>query len=222
MAGNNYFAALKNPAIAQKECKFQQRASMSSIPQGGAGHGLCLAVSFLWIKEKISHHRLNPLKIGQNTFSSKANQHDYNSGLMMKAYRLQQAHYVGKGGHTGEIERALGLHSSTQSSVIRPTTQNLSTLMASKINILTPGTAIAFELRVEVAGAAGAHMVAVYKSRGNKLHFFDPNVGIYEVKILGRFLDAWQAGCRNRGWSNLQPYTRGSSAEWTHVFQRAS
>jgi hypothetical protein len=39
----------------------------------------------------------------------------------------------------------------------------------------------------------GGHAVAAYRSRGNKLHFFDPNCGVYDVTDPGNFFAAFVA-----------------------------
>jgi hypothetical protein len=41
---------------------------------------------------------------------------------------------------------------------------------------------------------SGGHAVAVYRSRGNTLYFFDPNCGVYKVLDATRFFGAWIAG----------------------------
>jgi len=39
----------------------------------------------------------------------------------------------------------------------------------------------------------GGHAVAAYRSRGNTLHFFDPNCGVYDVKDPDKFFAAFVA-----------------------------
>lgn len=56
------------------------------------------------------------------------------------------------------------------------------------------GIYIAVSVIARIEGKkGGGHGVAVYRSRGNTLYFFDPNCGIYEVLKPDTFFHAWVA-----------------------------
>lgn len=40
----------------------------------------------------------------------------------------------------------------------------------------------------------GGHATALYKSHADKVYFFDPNAGAYEVARPADFIEAWMAG----------------------------
>ncbi len=63
--------------------------------------------------------------------------------------------------------------------------------------VLKKGVGIYAALSVvaEVEGkSGGGHAVAIYRSRGSTLYFFDPNCGVYEVLKPATFFHAW-VGC---------------------------
>ena len=57
---------------------------------------------------------------------------------------------------------------------------------------IKPGTGVVMRTTLTTStGKKEYHATGLYKSRGKHLHFFDPNVGIYEVKNPAEFVSAW-------------------------------
>jgi hypothetical protein len=71
---------------------------------------------------------------------------------------------------------------------------------------LPEGEAVVLQIGVRVGTRNAGHAVAMYHSRGRHLHFFDPNVGVYQVRDVSGFMQAWIAGCGSRVWRLVAPY----------------
>lgn len=62
------------------------------------------------------------------------------------------------------------------------------------------GVYISFTLRSTTEGKGGGHAVGAYRSRGDKLYFFDSNCGVYHVADSYNFFDAWINCYKNIGY----------------------
>jgi hypothetical protein len=74
------------------------------------------------------------------------------------------------------------------------------------------------ELDVHGASRRGGHAIGMYRSRGQNLYFFDPNVGVYQLRNVAGFMQAWLEGYRNgRGWT-FSAFRSGT--DWIHHYAR--
>ncbi|TLM79373.1 hypothetical protein ACONUD_13240 [Microbulbifer harenosus] len=63
------------------------------------------------------------------------------------------------------------------------------------------GVYVSFTLRSTIEGKqGGGHAVGAYRSRGDKLYFFDSNCGVYHVADPYSFFDAWINCYKNIGY----------------------
>lgn len=224
-----HFTALR--AFASKEYKFHQRKSISLAEQeygAAAADGVCFGVVMMWVKEKLT--TTGSLASGpQNLkFAPRRNAdiHVRNETTMLRAAAFQ-SFYSQHG--VGNLAQHMNLHETeyTVDPVSRrnesnnlPEVQILATLVRAGEN-LPEGHAIAMELKVRDAGNGtqiGGHAIGMYRSRGHTLHFFDPNVGVYEVRNIPDFMQAWLDGCRyGRGWVFSPLRDHGS---WIYCYER--
>ena len=83
---------------------------------------------------------------------------------------------------------------------------------------LREGGAAVIELGVHDGTRDGGHVIGMYRSRGRHLHFFDPNVGVYQVRDIVGFMQAWMDGCHyGRGWSFS---AIRNANDWIHCYTR--
>jgi hypothetical protein len=217
-------------AFATKEYKFQQRKSMSRAEEEygeAAAQGVCFGAVMMWVREKLttngSSWRPGP---GKEFSPSRGTEtHGRNSITMLHAAAHQQ-HYSTHG--ASSLADNMGLHEAShivetvakKDSAFRPVTVMLATL--TQVGVQLPqGHAVVMELGVSDAqsGASlGGHAIGMYRSRGNHLHFFDPNIGVYQVQEIEDFMRAWLEGCRHgRGWT-FSPFRKGT--DWIYCYER--
>ncbi len=198
--------------FASKEHKFQQR---KSIGPARAMHGdwltdgLCVGLVMMWVQEKCT--RMPSLLRWNKDFSPgifEKNVHKSNSNTMLKAVKYQEL-YTRQRGQLDGVATDLGLRDATFD--IQPVRQPgsseiqiLETLVRAGED-LPEGGAVVFQLGVRVGGRNAGHAVAMYQSRRRHLHFFDPNVGVYQVRDVSGFMQAWIDGCGERGWTLHAP-----------------
>jgi hypothetical protein len=223
---DHYFSELNR--YSNKYLKFQQR---KSTIEGLSSDHQCLALSLMWIGEKCSTTN-SSVRPGQKATlfvaqSDDASTHAYNAEAM-KAADLYK-NMIKTGSDISPISEALGLkpHHVSFEIVKQKDSSNYSvidfseTLTAVALK-LEKGKAILIEVLVRrpYVDTAG-HAISLYRSRGGKLHFFDSNVGAYEVNDVGDFMKAWIEGCKNRGWT-VSPYFRGFGEDdsWYHAYER--
>ena len=87
---------------------------------------------------------------------------------------------------------------------------------------LSAGTAVIFQVSIydlDNGNYLAGHAVAAYRSHGNHLFFFDPNIGAYQVVRPAEFMQAWVAGCRTgRNWRvEFDVRDRTKRNGWTYL-----
>jgi hypothetical protein len=223
------FPALKS--FASKEYKFQQRKSMELVlaryPEEAAS-GVCFGAVMMWVKEKLTTtgslwHGSQAKAFSPN---GDAEVHQRNKYTMRAAGEFHQ-YYKQHG--AGDLGGYMGLREvfSTFQPTVRPDrghqpeVQMFETL-ARAGQELPAGHAIVVEVGLYNWGNqsyAGGHAIGMYRSRGNHLYFFDPNIGVYQVRDIAGFVRAWLDGCRDgRGWS-VTPLN-DARRTWFYCFAR--
>jgi hypothetical protein len=172
---DHYFSNLNRFGV--KILKFQQRKSMSNIPDS---NGVCLSVALMWIKEKT---QTSNSCIRKNRSDSKifvphavdADTHTYNADIMQQAEIYQNL--LENGADISPINDALGLIPTAHS--VSLSWQNANNIreinfpdtLARAANDLPKGKAICFEIRVQRPYLEDdGHAVSIYRSRGGSLH----------------------------------------------------
>jgi hypothetical protein len=223
-----HFTALR--AFASKEYKFHQRKSIARAEQeygAAAANGVCFGVVMMWMKEKLTTTGSLPGGLQNLKFAPRlnANIHVRTETTMLQAAAFQ-SHYSRHG--VDNLAQHMNLHeaaytvdtASRRNESNMPEVEILATLVRAGEN-LPEGHAIAMELKVRDAGSGtqiGGHAIGMYRSRGRTLHFFDPNVGVYEVRNIPDFMQAWLDGCRyGRGWV-FSPFRDHS--QWIYCYER--
>jgi hypothetical protein len=219
MMSDYFFEELRSHAL--KEYKFQQRKHNPAF-------GVCLPLTLMWIKEKLTDGIFARLLRGERMFSASSSGvgvHARNGSTMAQAARSQVS---GTGVDMSPLEREFGLvptHHTLALSYRRDSNNirvvDFATTLAHAGAELRHGQAVCVEVEVRRADEKIAgHAIAMYRSRGGKLHFFDSNAGVYTVHDLQGFMQAWIEGCARRGW-RIEPFIRfGDDHSWYHTYQR--
>jgi hypothetical protein len=222
--GDYFYIQLRRYAI--KEYKFQQRKSLPGV-------NACLPVALMWIQEKLATSVLSRALGQEGTFSfgsaDRIDTHQRNAAIMRSADQSQ--HVITDNTDISPLEAALGLVatplplsiSRTRDSGNNSVVDLPETLTEVGVN-LAPGFAVAIFIKV-IQGefetrAVASHCIAMYKSRGNKLHFFEPNAGAYAVHEAQGFMHAWIKGCEKRGWAVSLMFRFSDKDSWYRVYRR--
>lgn len=189
--------------------------------------GACAALVVDWIAErKATSNRWNVFGLRdsstpgrfQNPATAASDQHHVKNRIAIMRAAPQQARYARSGDeHVIFSERGLredGMKSmdanasqadggvwhtmpNAQGGLNNaPVTDVLKTLTATSEKI---GAHNGVYVAVRVSGRG--HAVGMFRSNGNSLYFFDPNVGIYRVRrgVTQQFFGAWMSGYEARG-----------------------
>ena len=221
------FTELK--AFASKEYKFQQRKSLQ-FARWDYGHhvaiGACVGAVMMWVREKLTTTGAswNPMQTKQFSPESGSSVHERNAMTMIEAAG-NQVRYNRKG--VNYVAEYLGLHDATFDirPAVRPDRQNRPEVQIPETLVrvaeeLHEGSAAVIELGVRegTEDKRRGHAIGMYRSRGGHLHFFDPSVGVYEVRDVDGFMRAWLDGCRNsRDWTFIPFRNEG---DWIHCYTR--
>jgi hypothetical protein len=213
-------------AFANKEYKFKQAKSKGladSVHGDDAAHGVCFGLVMMWVREKLTTTG-SWYRVQHKNFSPGhgGDVHDRNAITM-----LQAAEYQLHGRKQGDDKVAtyLGLRPVEPDIqlVVRPDrnynpeVQIFETLVR-VAKALRSGQAVVIELDVHGASRRGGHAIGMYRSRGQNLYFFDPNVGVYQLRNVAGFMQAWLEGYRNgRGWT-FSAFRSGT--DWIHHYAR--
>ena len=219
------FTALRG--FASKQYKFHQRKSIElAVERYGddASSGVCMGVAMMWVQEKFTTTGAfwHPMQNKDFSPGRGGDVHTRNAETMLRGAGYQML-YNQRG--AAALATHLGLRDATFDirAVVQPDNGNrpevrlLDTLVRVGEDLPEGGAAV-IELAVRHASGDGGHAIAVYRSRGRHLYFFDPNVGVYQVRDIAGFMQAWIDGCRyGRGWT-LSPFRQGN--DWIHCYSR--
>jgi len=221
MGEQHDFRALK--AYAEKEFAFKQRKSFGLVPAGTEGQ--CAGVTMMWIKEKITATR-NPFRSRDGDVFSHAGPtsvHEHNGATVLAAYNLGRGAMSGR--QLDNLEGGLGLTSTSNdvlpvaNYVAGTHTYDLAASLARVADALKPGTAACVQMNISQSGSGG-HLVAMYKSRNSRLHFFDPNAGIYNILKMNDFFSSWVAVYHARNGVAAPKFNGSDQTSWCRFYPR--
>lgn len=206
--------ALGLPAVmtsfADREFELRQGSIKRLLPGSMQSEGVCLALTGAWLKEKRSTTN-GKLAAVQELFGKKRDFYspDRNGAMQLAAVKaadpVQQKYEAADGSNTARLDGLLdgfGFRNDDRIADkvrgrIRPTpypgtsTQHWdpASLLATATSaeFLPPGQGVCIAL----TAGKGGHVVAAYRSHGKHLHFFDPNPGVFKVRSVKEFFDAW-------------------------------
>ena len=233
MGSDHFYHEMKSHAT--KTLKFAQR---HSLPPGQT-QGACLGVTLLWIWEKLTTSHDLASRVSQdgrvfprlpgtyNAVTPPHTRHAINMSTMMQGTNISNT--IVRGDDIGPAEQACGLRplrdmvaviKTRRSSANVPEHDVVETLRDLALTALPEGYAVCVE--IAVAGSAG-HAIGMYRSRGNTLHFFDSNAGVYEV-TPGRereFFQAWKNSVEKRAWEISLLVRNNDEHSWYHHYRRS-
>jgi hypothetical protein len=223
MGTNHFYSELSIHGI--KVYKFQQR-KFSNVDRLGAG--VCLPLTLLWIKEKLTEDRASTrLGFHKSRFKPKEQQqeHTQNESTIEKALALDLR--VGSENRHGRIAEVLRIkqvdcyvdHQSFRNLDLLPQPSLLLSMieLSNKLKI-NHAAAVSFSV-----GGAGAsrHIVAFYRGKAEELDFFCPNVGAYRILRPLDFCRSYIDGSENRpGWGKLT-IPLGHSQAWCTIYSKS-
>jgi hypothetical protein len=200
-----YFSDLKK--YGDKQLKFQQTKSIKALRQDVNEHvinrptisqddlkgiegGVCGALVADWLSEKLHQERKGMFKPGaEPDLHTNRNKHSVHAAVD------SHIRYKREGGTNTQLLDRAGLQSDgTYVYVNDDWSMPRSLVEIAKPDNLKQGRGVYIGLSLyHRVKEGGGHAIGLYRSRGNKLWFFDPNCGVYTVKTK-EFFDVWTAG----------------------------
>jgi len=184
--------------FATKELKFQTRKSYQLVDQQAFPNGICMGITMEWVTEQIKEegtsgiHRNFKKQLFVNR--TKAN------AQLVKASQASHAAFDGEGGTPESAARRHGLSFVDIHLPLNPsafssgegTTVAIEEICSTAY--LQPGRAAIISidfLKPDTKDRFTSHAVGVYRTKTSNLLFFDSNVGVYRVRNLRSFIEAW-------------------------------
>ncbi len=199
-AGSHMFAALRaahqGAPLSEKLSKSQQRYTVPLV-EGDAGHGLCLHMTLLWLKEQLSFHFSSnfPQIARGNVVASKDARKVATTAMASRAYSNE----------TTVAATRLGL-----TAALQPWNYSFETVHQKFA--MTP------ELRaLLVVIYSGRHAVAIVREADGSFLFYDSNAGSYRIRthLLPTFLGVYNDTCLRLKWPG---YTQNANTRFTEIY----
>ena len=195
-AGSHMFAALR--PLSEKLSKAQQRYTIP-IVQGDAGHGLCLHMSYLWLKERLKFHVTSsfPRIADRNVIASK---------------------------HAREVTvKAMASLAAGDATIVEGGRRHGLTLDPLNWTRSFHDIHTSLERNTEIQGLlinfwSGQHAIAIVRERDGNYQFYDSNAGSYRVApgSLQAFLAAYNNTCLPLKWPG---YNLAATAHFSSIYK---
>lgn len=212
MSGHNYFRNLKNHST--KQVKFKQdyhigkaKADNQTLaftyvdPDTQANSpvtGVCAAVAFDWLREKLSgalSHFDNAGSVGQASTSHAQHAQTIVANLQNQiTYEESQGSY---GTKEGQLAAAYGLTIDVAKS--SPGSRPLRQAFADARTSLKNGEGAYLVLGYQASEPH--HRAALYRNRFGQYEFFDPNIGEYLIRDFDAFFTEYQRAYVQASWN---------------------
>ena len=199
-AGSHMFAALRlvhqGAPLAEKLSKSQQRYTIP-LAEGDAGHGLCLHMTLLWLKEQLSFHLSSnfPQIARGNVVGSKDARKVATAAMASRAYSNETIVAAARQGLTAQLQPWNYAFQTVHQKFVA--TPELTALL--------------------VVIYSGQHAVAIVREPSGSFLFYDSNAGSYRIRthLLQTFLLAYNDTCLPLKWP---AYAQNASTRFTEIY----